>query len=163
MQNGIVEFYNSLNKNKNILYRYYQKDDARHLDYRPSDTHYFSSFDGNVAFVEALQTVGPAITIVYRGQIVACWGFATVVPGVYEGWLLGSKIFNKYPIVTTRTAQFVLDKGAEFLAAHRLQMTVRNDNEVAKNWASVLQFNYEGLMKKFGHDKADYAMYARYF
>ena len=136
---GIVEFYNSLNRNDRIKYRYYEPNDAYYLDYRDSDAIYFGSYDATVAYVETLQTVGPAITIIYQGKIAACWGFAQVVTGVYEAWWLGSNLFHKYPV------------------------TGRDDNQVAKNWSSVLQFNYEGLMKQFGHDKADYVMYGKYY
>lgn len=160
---GIVEFYNSLNRNERISFYYYTQDDAYHLDFREMDAIYFGTYDAGVAYVEALQASGPAITIRYRGQLAACWGFAQIVPGVYEAWCLGSKLFQKYPVATTRTAKFVLDYGAKYLACHRLQVTVHNENQVAKNWASVLQFQYEGLMKQFGHDKADYVMYAKYF
>ena len=160
---GLVEFYSSLNRNENIKYRYYSSNDAYYLDYRTLDATYFDTYDATVAYIESLQTLGPAITIVYQNQIAACWGFARVTDGVYEAWCLGSKLFNKYPVATTRTAKFVLSHGAKYIAAHRIQLTVRNDNQVAKNWASVLQFNYEGLMKQFGHDKADYAMFAKYY
>jgi len=160
---GIVEFYNSLNRNDRIKYRYYEPNDAYHLDYRDSDAIYFGSYAATVAYVETLQTVGPAITVLYQGKIAACWGFAQVVPGVYEAWCLGSKLFNQYPVATTRTAKFVIKHGAKYLPAHRIQITVRADNQLAMNWASVLQFNYEGLMKQFGHDKADYIMYGKYY
>jgi len=160
---GIVEFYNSLNRNERIKYQYYKTDDARHLNYRDADTMYFGSYDATVAYVETLQSVGPAITIVYQEQIASCWGFAQIVPGVYEAWCLGSKLFNQYPVATTRTGKFVIEHGAQYLAAHRIQVTVHNENQVAKRWASVLQFKHEGLMKQFGHDKADYAMYAKYY
>ena len=160
---GLVEFYNSLNRNERIVYRDYCNDDAYHLDYRDLDASYFGSYDATVAYVETLQQSGPAITIVYQEQIAACWGFAMICPNVYEAWCMGSKLFNKYPVATTRTGKFVIEHGAKYLAAHRIQVTVRNDNQVAKNWASVLQFNYEGLMKQFGHDKTDYVMYAKYY
>ena len=160
---GIVEFYNSLNRNERIKYRYYEPNDAYNLDYRQLDASYFSTYNETVTYVEALQSVGPAITIIYNGQIAACWGFAQIVPGVYEAWCLGSKLFNQYPVATTRTGKFVIEHGAQYLAAHRIQVTILDKNQVAKNWASVLQFEYEGLMKQFGHDKADYAMYAKYY
>ena len=160
---GIIEFYNSLNHNERIKYRYYESDDAYHLDYRDADAMYFGTYDSTVAYVETLQAVGPAITIVYQGKIAACWGFAQICPGVYEAWCLGSKLFNKYPVATTRTGKFVIEHGAKYLSAHRIQVTVHDENQVAKNWASVLQFNYEGLMKQFGHDKANYVMYAKYY
>lgn len=160
---GIIEFYNSLNRNERIKYRYYESDDAYHLDYRDADAMYFGTYDATVAYIEALQAAGPAITIVYQGKIAACWGFAQIVPGVYEAWCLGSKLFNKYPVATTRTGKFVIEHGAKYLSAHRIQVTVHDENQVAKNWASVLQFNYEGLMKQFGHDKASYVMYAKYY
>jgi RimJ/RimL family protein N-acetyltransferase len=66
-------------------------------------------------------------------------------------------------VATTRTAKFVIEQGARFLAAHRIQLTVLASNKVANNWASVLQFKYEGLMKQFGHDKQDYVMYAKIY
>ena len=160
---GIVEFYNSLNRNERIKYRYYEPNDAHSLDYRQLDASYFDSYDATVTYVEALQSCGPAITIIYNGQIAACWGFAQIVSGVYEAWCLGSKLFNQYPVATTRTGKFVIEHGAQYLAAHRIQVTILDKNQVAKNWASVLQFEYEGLMKQFGHDKADYAMYAKYY
>jgi RimJ/RimL family protein N-acetyltransferase len=160
---GIVEFYNSLNRNERIKYRYYTSNDAYYLDYRSLDASYFKTYDETVAYIETLQALGPTITVVYQEQIAACWGFARVVPGVYEAWCLGSKLFNKHPIATTRTAKFVLEHGAKYIAAHRIQLTVRADNKVANNWASVLQFQYEGLMKQFGHDKADYVMFAKYY
>ena len=160
---GLIEFYNSLNKNERILYREYQNDDAYYLDRRIADTMYHVTYDETVANIEALQMMGPAITVLYDNQIASCFGFATVFPSVAEAWCLGSKMFNKHPVATTRSAKFVLNYGAKYMALHRLQVIVHNENQVAKNWASVLQFNYEGLMKQFGHDKSDYVMYAKYY
>ena len=160
---GLIGYYNSLNKNQRIIYRKYQTDDARHLQYRGLDASYFASYEETVAYIEKLQTVGPAITVYYQGQIAACWGFAQLVPGVYEAWCLGSELFNQYPVATTRTAKFVIEQGAKYLAAHRIQVTVLANNKVANNWASVLLFNKEGLLKQFGHDKQDYVMYAKYY
>jgi|TARA_B100001939_G_C16754180_1_gene535404 hypothetical protein len=162
-QEGLVAFYNSLNRNERIKYRVYANNDAYHLDYRTLDASYFDSYDATVAYIEQLQTTGPAITITYQEQIAACWGFAQIVPGVFEAWCLGSQLFNKYPVATTRTAKFVIEQGVRFLAAHRIQLTVLASNKVANNWASVLQFKYEGLMKQFGHDKQDYVMYAKIY
>lgn len=71
---GLVEFYNSLNRNERIVYRDYTNNDAYHLDYRALDESYFESYDATVAYVESLQAVGPAITIIYNEQIAACWG-----------------------------------------------------------------------------------------
>ena len=85
------------------------------------------------------------------------------MPGVFEAWCLGSELFNQYPVATTRTAKFVIEQGAKYLAAHRIQVTVLANNKVANNWASVLLFNKEGLLKQFGHDKQDYVMYAKYY
>ena len=160
---GLIEFYNSLNKNERIVYRAYCNDDAYYLDSRTADTMYHATYDETVANIESLQLMGPAITTLYDNQIASCFGFAAIIPGVAEAWCLGSQLFNKHPIATTRSAKFVLNYGAKYMSLHRLQIIVHNDNQVAKNWASVLQFNYEGLMKQFGHDKADYAMYAKYY
>jgi len=160
---GLVEFYNSLNTNERIVYRDYTNNDAYHLDYRALDESYFADYDTTVAYIEQLQATGPAITVIYNEQIAACWGFAQILPGVYEAWCLGSQLFNKYPVATTRTAKFVIKYGAKYLAAHRIQVTVLASNKVANNWASVLQFKYEGLLKQFGHDKQDYVMYAKIY
>ena len=62
-----------------------------------------------------------------------------------------------------KDSNHISNYGAKYMALHRLQVIVHNENQVAKNWASVLQFNYEGLMKQFGYDKSDYVMYAKYY
>lgn len=55
-QEGLVAFYNSLNRNERIKYRVYANNDAYHLDYRTLDASYFDSYDATVAYIEQLQT-----------------------------------------------------------------------------------------------------------
>ena len=162
-QEGLIAYYNSLNRNERIIYRSYYTDHAYHLDYRALDNSYFGSFDETIAYIEGYQQLGPAVTVFYEHQHAACFGFAQLVPGVFEAWCMGSKLFDKHPVAATRTAKFVIDQGAKFLAAHRMQVTVRAENKVANNWASVLQFKLEGCMKQFGHDKTDYMLYGKIY
>ena len=162
-EDGIVPYFQSINKNKNITYRSYDSTHAHLLDYRDLDNSYFGSYDATIAYIEGYTRLGPAITVLYDNQYAACFGFAQIVPGVYEAWCMGSKKFDQHPIAATRTAKLVINEGAKFLAAHRIQIIVLANNKVANNWASVLQFQYEGCMKQFGHDKEDYILYAKYY
>ena len=54
------------------------------------------------------------------------------------------------------------DIAMRYLHLHRLQITVRTDDNRAMRYAKAIGFETESVMKKFGPDKVDYLLMTRF-
>lgn len=102
-----------------------------------------------------------ALTLMDDGQILACFGYVQVLPGVAEVWLLPSVYVNGNAIALVREVDGYLKSTAEIMGWHRIQ-TVTQDIDQHRKWMKVLGFEEEGVLKKYYQQK-DYIMSARYF
>lgn len=104
---------------------------------------------------------GPAITMLANEVPVAMGGVSILWNGVAENWALTTVLVDRYPVWFHKTVLKLHRNTAEAFGLHRIQSTVRADNEKAVSWHRALGFEKEGLMKGYGMDQADYWMMAK--
>lgn len=113
--------------------------------------------------LKAFQAEGNALTALWRGRIVACWGYNKMWPGVAEAWLITSVEIVSLSVTLTRTTIRYFDKIAIEQQLKRLQITVNVENDLAMRWANALKFQPEGLLRKYGPSGSDHMMFAKVY
>ena len=111
--------------------------------------------------LKLFQSVGGAVSAMYKGKIACCLGAVQLWPGVAECWLLTTDAVEERPITLTRTALRYFNKLMSDKKLHRIQITVDTANTLAIRWANALKFREEGLLRQYGVDKSDHIIYAR--
>jgi hypothetical protein len=104
---------------------------------------------------------GPTITAYVNDRPVAIFGCVIVWDGLGEAWALFSEEARRYPIAMTKGAHAFFDICEILFTLHRIQITVRSEDERAMAWARCLHFEKEGLLKQYSVDKKDYYMMRR--
>src|SRR5665213_1701191 len=130
---------------KRVLFNY------SHLDLLELQPEYESLLDyDGVRFVLKIlpQPNADALTLMYDGRIIACFGYIQVLPGVAEVWLLPSIYMGTCFIPLVKEVDGYLKSTAEIFKWHRIQ-TVTQDIEQHRKWMQVLGFVEEGVMKKY--------------
>lgn len=112
--------------------------------------------------IEALSENSYAFTAMSEGEIYAMFGVYPMWKGVAEAWLIPSAIVNRRTITFHRASLVFFDYAMAKLELKRLQFTVHSANVPADMWAKRCYFEFEGKLKFYGPDKANYKMYARY-
>lgn len=102
---------------------------------------------------------GKAFTVIYEGKMVACAGIITKMEGVGVAWALYPLDIGKYPI----DPQIAKNKLRELMIKYdfrRVEATARVDYPAASSYLRYLNFEREGLMKKYEPDETDAYLYA---
>lgn len=106
---------------------------------------------------------GQAFTGVVMGEVVCCFGFVRLWPGVFEAWLIPTtENIRRSVIPFHRTSMRIFDYAMSKYSMKRLQITVCSENALALKWAERCYFKNEGLLKNYGPEGADYYMLARF-
>ena len=95
-----------------------------------------------------------------HGAPIGCFGLFVMWPGVGECWFLSSPEINRYPITLVKAFKTLTDQVIQ-KGFHRVQILVHNKPYLHK-WAKALGFHFEGILAKYGIDKKDNAIYAKY-
>ncbi len=103
-----------------------------------------------------------AVTLLYRGEPIAIFGWPVIHPGVACIWGLVSELVRECPIAFHKACLNILSNLFKELKLHRLHMTVKDGYSEGMDWAEAIGFQYEGTMKKYGPDGSDYCIFARY-
>lgn len=107
---------------------------------------------------EILKAAGPAWSAFdINEQIVGCGGLSEDHPGCVTGWTLLDPVRSgPHMLALTREArkQFAACK------VHRIQAHVDPNFPPAVRWIKLLDFQYEGLMRKWSPDGRDMALWA---
>lgn len=106
-------------------------------------------------------TLGPAVTALVHGRPVAVFGYIGYWKGVAEFWSMFDDRARHYPKAMTSIAKQFLYIAEIAEGLHRLQITVKSDDQRAYRWAKALGFQEEGLMLRFLPDGSDAYMMAR--
>jgi RimJ/RimL family protein N-acetyltransferase len=100
------------------------------------------------------------------GEVFAVAGIIKIRHGLGEAFVfLANKYFDggmplKYKVNLARSVKQYLRIIAKNAGFWRIQATVDASNDQACRFAEFLGFRYEGKMKCYGSNKADYIMYA---
>lgn len=111
---------------------------------------------------EVPQTVmTEAVTFLDGEKPVAIFGAFFLVPGVVYFWGLVSDDVKKKPLAFHKLARTLLNYYEKKQKVRRIQIDVKADFIEGQKWAKLLDFEYEGTMKRFGVNGDDFHLYAR--
>ena len=88
-------------------------------------------------------------------------GVGIIWEGVGVAWSLPSIYVDDYKVGFLKAIKSCLDKIIESNNLHRVQCYVHKDYVISQKYVEHLGFEREGLLRKYGSDKADYYIYAR--
>jgi len=143
---------------KIVPFRWYH---PRAMDLRPFDLKTYElvpDFEDNLKYY---QNEEHSYTAFLDNKPVCCFGSHILWNGVSESWLLTSYDIEKRPITITRMCRRYFDYVARELRLHRMQITCNTNDLLAMRFAIALKLDKEGVMKKYGPDGSDYAVFAR--
>lgn len=121
----------------------------------------FMSLDNLKHRAEEVAEAKIAWTVFHDLNPALCFGITPYWPGMAEAWMIPSQYALDRGLRLTRGARRFFDTIGPVLDLRRLQIVVCVDREKAVSWAEFLQFQREGLMRKYGPEGSDYYMYAR--
>jgi len=104
---------------------------------------------------------GPCVTAFVNRRPVAVFGLMFHWKGVGEAWSMFSEESRRYPIAMTKGAIAFFDSCQILFNLHRIQITVKCDDQRAVHWAKALSFVEEGVMVKYSADQEDTFMMRR--
>lgn len=106
--------------------------------------------------------MGPSVTVFVMLKPVGVFGFVPIWRGVAEAWFVVDDAARTYPIAMTKYGRKAQDIAKISMGLHRIQITVRNQDNRARHWALCLGFKEECLMRQYGPDGSDYFLMARF-
>lgn len=106
--------------------------------------------------------LGTAVTIFKGNKALAIIGVVMLWGGVGEMWAIFDNDARQYKKTMLKSAITFCDISFRYLHLHRLQITVRTDDNRAFNYADHLDFKVESVMKQYGPDKVDYLLMTRF-
>ena len=113
------------------------------------------TLEDRIRYLDIQSRSGPAVTAFVDNVPVAVFGCVILWNGVGEAWSVFSEKARRYPIAMTKGAFAFFDIVEILFSLHRLQITVKSDDERAVAWAHYLGFEPEGLMTEYSADKED--------
>ena len=119
--------------------------------------------DGGASPGDALAavTAGPAWTLCLEGRPVACGGVVLLWRGVGEAWSLSAAGLGPFALRLHRTVAARLAEAEAGHGLHRIQASVRSDNNEGRRWLARLNFREEGVMRGYGPMGHDFVRVAR--
>ena len=106
-----------------------------------------------------LEMLGPNTVFLIEGQLAAAGGFQLHHAGVGEPWLVVAPQGRRYFRQLYRAIVRWLAEQIEQQGIHRLQAITRFDDVKAVCLLVHLGFTYEGTLRQFGPDLADWTCY----
>lgn len=98
-------------------------------------------------------------TAVYKGKIIAIFGFFQIWPGVLEVWILPSIYVQEHPIPFLRAAKQYIKGLIRDYNPHRVQ-SCSIDNMLHEGWMRFTGFEKEGTLRQYTANKVDYCQWA---
>lgn len=106
--------------------------------------------------------LGTAVTIFKGNKALAVIGVVMLWNGVGEMWAIFDNQARDYKKTMLKSGKTFCDISFRYLHLHRLQITVRTDDNRALNYAKHLDFKEECVMKRYGPDQVDYLLMTRF-
>lgn len=89
-------------------------------------------------------------------------GFWLTFPGMARAWASISVDCDRWALLAaTRQVRRAIDRAFLRLSLRRMETTVRVDFRPGHRWAKALGFEYEGVMRRYGPDGTDHALYGQ--
>ncbi len=108
---------------------------------------------------KAMLSIGVSNTLIHDGKVLAIVGAYTLWPGVLEVWVVPSRYVTQYSLTYLKSIKKYVKTLQDGFQPHRMQTQSLN-NELHDRWMGFLGFTKEGIMRKFGTDKQDYALWS---
>ena len=139
----------------------FEADHVNRMDIRDLETESIFTLGDIGPRMDAVAEVSDfACTVLYKEKILACAGLSLIWPGVANSWRIPSKDLPKHSIVFARFVARNLSGIIKVYGIHRLQ-TVAAMDDLHTRWLSWLDFELEGVLNKYTHQKKDRGMWAR--
>jgi len=119
------------------------------------------TIEDRIHMLEYQSQLGPSITAFVNNTPVAVFGCVFLWQGVAEAWSLLTQESRRYPIAMTKAAIAFFDICQILFNLHRIQITVKCNDQRAVRWAKHLRFISEGTMIGYSADKDDTYMMRR--
>ena len=139
--------------------------DAKHLDVADLDTKEFQAVGmGQDTFdkIEAMASMGVAMTLMWDGRIVGFTGYFPLWKGVVEVWLIPTKYVGVKPLLLIRTLQRYIEGIVDSQKLWRIQTTSIADPRHDR-FFKCLGFICEGTAKNYAKRGQNHNYWARYF
>jgi RimJ/RimL family protein N-acetyltransferase len=136
-----------------VKFRPYQQGDVFELEIREGDDYGTSTiyeYDDDVL----------SFTLEVDGTPVMCWGIVEADQGVGHLWAYISDAARGHGLTIVKFARRVINNAIRFMF-HRIQATVRADDEEYTRFIELFGLNKEGLMRKATVNQMDLWLYAR--
>ncbi len=127
------------------------------LEFRAEEAELIDQFGIDKA--KAMLSIGVSNTLTHDGRILAIVGAYTLWSGVLEVWVVPSHYVTQYPFVYLKYVKKYVQTLLNGYQPHRMQTQSLN-NALHDRWMDFLGFTKEGIMKQFGADKQDYALWS---
>lgn len=137
----------------------FKKEHIELMDIRQREYEYLSAVPNFGKRLEMLEQIHSAMTLAYKGVVLAIIGYVPVIPGTHEVWLIPSNHVSEHSLAFARLLRYYKKEIMPTFDWHRLQM-VAPDDKLHERWALFLGFQKEGILRQWGHDKLDYVMWS---
>ena len=158
MMQGLMPEINQSRHVKIMPFRWYH---PRAMALREFDLKSYELMPGFEDNLKQYQNEKHSYTAFLDNKPVCCFGSHILWDGVSESWMLTSYDIEKRPITITRMCSRYFDYIARDLRLHRMQITCNTNDLLAIRFAIALKLDKEGVMKGYGPDGSDYAIFAR--
>lgn len=102
---------------------------------------------------------GPAGAALIDDQLAAVAGVVIAWPGMGEAWAVLTDLGRRHPMVCHRLVARELRAIIRDYRLHRVQADILRSFQAGRIWASRLGFRKEGMMRRYGPDRADFVRY----
>jgi hypothetical protein len=149
-------------KRRGMYYLPFVPEHFDHLDFDHKEISVLSHVYDIKSMVSQQAQMGVAFTAFRGGKAIAVLGVVNIWPGVGEMWSIFDNQAREIPATALRTGRSFGDIAIRYLQLHRLQITVRTDDNRAFRYAEAIGFKTESVMRKYGPDQVDYLLMARF-
>jgi RimJ/RimL family protein N-acetyltransferase len=151
-----------VHKRKGMYYLPFVPEHFDHLDFNHKEISVLSNAYDIKSMVAQQARMGSAFTVFRHNRPIAILGVINIWPGVGEMWSIFDNEARQIPATALRTGRSFGDIAIRYLQLHRLQITVRTDDNRAFRYAKAIGFETESVMRKYGPDQIDYLLMARF-
>lgn len=151
-----------MHKRKGVYYLPFVPDHFDHIDFDAKEISTLSKAYDVKSMLANQAELGTAFTAFKYNRPVAIVGIVFIWQGVGEMWSIFDNQAREYPTTMMRVGLDFSDIAMRYLHLHRLQITVRTDDNRAIRFAEAIGFKTECVMQKFGPDGVDYLLMARF-
>jgi RimJ/RimL family protein N-acetyltransferase len=151
-----------MHKRRGMYYLPFVPEHFDHLDFDHKEISVLSHVYNIKSMISQQAQMGVAFTAFRHNRPIAVIGVVNIWPGVGELWSIFDNQARDIPATMLKSAIRFSDIAIRYLQLHRLQITVRTDDNRAFRYAKAIGFETESVMRKYGPDQIDYLLMARF-